>query len=323
MFGLMYLVFLATEPQIALIFGVILLVGYFLLKKQKKLKAAKEAEEKRKQAINLARQREDLYKYDPSVLPSDKRSTNNIWENSSQWSEAIQRRLKNAQKHLDDASLVFNDDVDQLTKYRKQLQNGLLKEYKEAIKPFYNDLLLRGQDLPESSELKVAINFRYPDYLQPAQIDKDINDIVIGCSQSISMHFNGRGFKNFGRADAISITIMILIHVLSYLHTNSQQRKELEKVQAQIDIICQEISGAIATYGRASEQIAELKKWHQEHETTIRGSLKTVSHLSKTGKKLSDLSTLKQKVITDCYIAAKCLEQFMNKDLIQAIGRSK
>lgn len=320
--GLIYLVFLRVAPQTALILGAVSLAGYFLWSKQQKIKAAKEAEEKRQQAIILARQREDLYEYDSSIQASHKRSTNNIFEHPGEWAKSIQERLEDAQKRLEDAKIVFNDDVDRLTQYRKQLQFELLPRYEAAIKPFFNELMLREQDIPTPQELKVAVDFRYPSDLQPAAIEKDLKNVLQGYSQSIVHSLNGKNLTKLQKADAASIAITTAIHAISYLFTTSQQRTKLEKVQADVDAVCEQISGAIKTYGTASEGVKHTKFVHEVAANYTNRNLETATHLSRTGQKLSDLDESEQRAIEDCYRGGQSLKKIMQQDVIKPINRS-
>jgi hypothetical protein len=327
--GLIYLVFLAAAPRTALILGAASLAGYFFWSKRRKIRAAKaadraakEAEEKRLQAIILARQREDLYEYDPSIQPSHKRSTNNIFEHPGKWAKSIQERLEDAQKRLEDAKLVFNDDVDRLTEYRRQLQADLLPKYEIAIKPFFDELLVRDQDIPTPQELKFAIDFRYPNDLQPAALDKDLNNVLRGYSRSITNSLSGKELTKLQKADAASIAITTAIHAIGYLFTTSQQRTKLEKVQADVDAVCEQISGAIRTYGTASEGVKHTKLVHEVAANHTKRNLETAIHLSHTGKNLSELDESKQRVIEDCYRGGQSLKKIMQQDIIKPISRS-
>lgn len=320
--GLTYLIFLAVAPRTALILGVVSLLGYFVWSKQQKVRAAKEAEEKRQQAIILARQREDLYEYDPSVQSSNKRSTNNIFEHPGEWAKSIQERLEDAQKRLEDAKLVFNDDVDKLTQYRKRLQSELLPKYEVAIRLFFDELLLRDQDIPTPQELKVAIDFRYPSDLQPAAIDKDLKNVLQGYSQSIVNSLSGKDLTKLQKADAASIAITTAVHAISYLFTTSQQRTKLEKVQADVDAVCEQISGAIKTYGTASEGVKHTKLVHEVAANHTNRNLETTIRLSHTGKKLSELDESEQRAIEDCYRGGQSLKKIMQQDVIKPISRN-
>ena len=317
--GLIYLIFLAVAPRTALILGAVSLIGYFFWSKQQKTKAAKEAAEKRRQAIIQARQREDLYEYDPSIQSSHKRSTSNIFEHPGEWAKSIESRYEDAQKRLLDAELVLNDDIDNLTAYRNQLRTDLLPKYEAAIKPFFEELLLRDKDIPTPQELKAAIDFTYPNDLQPKAIHKNLNTVVQEYSQSIVGLLDGKNLTKLQRGDAASIAIATAIHGIAYLFTASQQRIKLEKLQADVDIICSQVSGAIRAFGTASKEIRNIRLMHDGAVNRLQRYLYAVAQLSSTGKKLSDLEESEQRVVEACYRAGESLKEIIKKNLIETI----
>jgi hypothetical protein len=366
--GIVYLNLLANSPGFAITLGVCT-IGYILLSKQQKVKAAKiaeerrqkaiilaqkqeedaaerrrqealaplrEAEEQRKQAIVLerqrkdlaerrqkaiilARQREDLYEYDPSIQESDKRSTKNMWEDPIKWAEAIDARYGVAKKHVLDAELVLNDDIEQLDRYRRQLQAELIPKYEAAIRPFIEDLQLRDEDIPTPRELKIAIDFVYPSNLLPKVIHKDLMDLGQAAGQNIARSLQGKNVMKLQQGEVIVIAITVAFHGIHYLYTLSEQRKKLEQVQADVDLLCEQISGAIRTYGRSSEEIKHLKSVHQVAINYMGRYLDVTLELSTQGKTFADLQESEQKAIETCYRGGQSLKQIMKQDVIKPI----
>jgi hypothetical protein len=352
--GIIYLNLLANSPGFAITLGVCT-IGYILLSKQQKVKAAKiaeerrqkaiilaqkqeeeaaeqrrqelilaqkqaqEAEEQRKQAIVIARQRDDLYEYDPSIKESDKRSTKNMWENPAKWAEAIDARYGVAKKHVLDAELVLNDDIEQLNQYRRQLQAELIPKYEAAIRPFIEDLQLRDEDIPTPRELKIAIDFVYPNNLQPKVIHKDLMDLGQTAGQNIARTLQGKNVMKLQQGDLIVLGITLAFHGIIYLYTLSEQRTKLEQVQADVDKLCEQISGAIRTYGRSSEEIKHLKSVHQVAVNYMERYLDIALQLSTQGKTFAELQESERKAIETCYRGGQSLKQIMKQDVIKPI----
>jgi hypothetical protein len=351
-FGLCYLVLLAANLQAAIIFGVFTVV-YVLWWRQQRLKAAeeakerrvkaekeaeerrikaekeaeeqkvraaREAEEQRKQAIALARQREDLYEYDSSIQLSHQRSTKNIFKTPSAWAASIEARYEEARRHLLDADLVFNDDVYLFNQYRKQLQTELIPKYEDAIRPFFNDLCLKDKDIPTPRELKAAVDFVYPYNLQPAAIHQKLAVISQILGQNMARNLQGKNLMKLEQKDVMSLAITAAISGVHYLFTISQQRTALEKVQGEVDLKCEEISGAIKTYGRLSENLRLDKSKHESVENYLMRYLNEVIRLSSEGKVLIELQELDQKLVEQCYRGGQLLKQILQKDVITPIN---
>lgn len=288
----------------------------------------REAEEQRRKAIILARQRDDLYEYDPSIQPSDKRSTKNIFENPKDWAESIQRRYRIAQRCVQDAELVLNDDVQEFNRYRNQLKTELVSKYETAIRPYFNELSYRDDDIPTPKELKVAIDFVYPNNLQPGAIHGDLAGIserfARGVSNSISNSLKGKNIMKLQQGDVVtmaaSIAITAAISGIFYLITASQQRTKLEKLQADVDLLCEQISGAIKTYGRASQEIKHVKLVHEVAVNYTMRHLDTVIQLSSQGKQFSELEREELKAVETCYRGGESLKKILKQDLIQPIS---
>ncbi|NES21195.1 MAG: hypothetical protein F6K41_20260 [Symploca sp. SIO3E6] len=313
---------MASEPGAAILLGVVAIIGYIIWSKQQKIRAAKRAEEKRKEAIILARQREDLYVYDSSIRPSDKRSTNNIFENPREWAESIQERYDIAKKHIRDAELVLNDDIDKFSQYRNQLQSELIPKYEAAIRPFFQELRLIDKNIPTPKELRVALDFVYPNDLQPDVIHKDLNRVYQGFSRSLANTLQGKDLTKLQGGDRTSIAIAAAMSTIFYLFTASQQRTKLEKLQADVDLVCEQISGAIKTYGRAAEEIKHTKLVHEVARNYMLPHLDTVLQLSYQGNKFSELQKTEKKAVETCYRGGEALKQIMGQEIITSINRS-
>jgi preprotein translocase subunit YajC len=332
--GFIYLIFLAAAPQTAIIWGVAALIGYFFWSRQQREERKKaeeqcrKAEEQRRKAIALARQRDDLYEYDPSIQLSDKRSTKNIFENPEDWADSIQCRYNIAQKCVQDAELVLNDDVQQFNQYRSHLQTELVSKYENAIRPYFGELSSRDGDIPTPRELKVAIDFVYPSNLQPSAIHGGLTRIsegfARGVSNSLSNSLRNKNIMKLQQGDVVtiaaSIAITAAISGIFYLLTASQQRTKLEKLQADVDLICEQISGAIKTYGKASQEIKHAKLVHEVAVNYMMRYLDTVIQLSSQEKQFSELEREEQKAVETCYRGGESLKKILQQDLIQPIG---
>jgi len=340
--GFIYLIFLAAAPQTAIICGVAALIGYFFWsrqqRKKRRVKAEEErkkaeeqrrkAEEQRRKAIALARQRDDLYEYDQSIQPSDKRSTKNIFENPEDWAASIQCRYNIAQKCVQDAELVVNDDVQELNQYRNQLKTELVSKYENAIRPYFNELSCRDNDIPTPKDLKVAIDFVYPSNLQPGTIHRDLAGIserfARGVSNSLANSLKNKNLMKLQQGDVVtiaaSIAIVAAISGIFYLFTASQQRTKLEKLQADVDLICEQIGGAIKTYGRAAQEIKHAKSVHEIAVSYVTRYLDIVIRLSSQGKQFSKLGSEEKKAVETCYRGGESLKKILQQDLIQPIS---
>jgi len=336
--GLIYLILLAAAPKTAIVLGVAALIGYFFWSRQQKEKKRRKIEEQRRQAeeqrriaeeqrriaIVLARQREDLYEYYPSIQPSDRRSTKNIFESPKDWAASIQQRYEIAQKYIQDAELVLNDDVQEFNQYRNHLQTELVPKYESAIRLYFDELSCRDNDIPTPRELKIAIDFTYPISLQPSSIHGELTGISSRFTRSIANSFQGKNLMKLQQGDvttmAVSIAISAAINVIFYLFTASQQRAKLEKLQADIDLLCEQISGAIKTYGRASQEIKHAKLVHEVAVNYVMRYLDTVIQLSSQKKKFPELEREEQKAVETFYRGGESLKKILQQDLIQPIG---
>jgi hypothetical protein len=287
----------------------------------------KQAEEQRKQAIALARQREDLYEYDPSIQAFHKRSTENIFENPEDWAGSIQRRYMIAQKCLQDAELVLNDDVQKFNEYRDHLQTELVSKYEDAIRPYFSELSRRDKDIPIPRELRVAIDFVYPSDLQPSAIHGKLIGVserfAQGVQNSLANSLRNKDLMKLQQGDirtiAVSIAIAAAISGILYLFTASQQRTKLEKLQADVDLICEQISGAIKTYGKAAQEIQNTRLIHKVAVDYTMRHLDTVIQLSSQGKQFSELHAEEQKAVEICYRGGESLKKILQQELIQSI----
>lgn len=346
--GFICLIFLAALPPLGVILIVATLIGFILWSRQSREKQRKKVkdrtksseeqrreaeeqririEEQRRKAIALARQREDLYDYAPSIQPSHKRSTKNIFENPKEWAESIQQRYETAQRHLQDAELVLNDDVQAFNQYRNQLQIELVPKYENAIEPYFSELSLRDNNIPIPRELKVAIDFVYPSNLQPNIIHRELAGISENFARGI-----GNSFKDYlvnknyklQKGDVVTLAasaaIAAAISGIFYLFTISQQRTKLEKLQAEVDLLCEQISGAIRVYGRSSQELEHAKLHHQCAVSYVVRYLDGVIQLSSQGKQFSELTSEEQRAVEICYRGGESLKQILQQNLVQSIN---
>lgn len=340
---------MAGAPPLGVILIIATLIGFILWSRQSREKQHKKpkaenksaeeqrreaeeqrlrVEEQRRKSIALARQREDLYEYDPSIQPSHKRSTKNIFENPKDWAGSIQQRCQTAQRHIQDAELVLNDDVQLFNQYRKQLQTELVPKYENAIKPYFNELSRRDNDIPTPRELKIAIDFVYPSDLQPNVIHRELAGISERFAHGMGNYFrNSLTNKNpmkMQQGDivtlAASTAIAAAIAGISYLYTTSQQRTKLEKLQAEVDLLCEQISGAIRVYGRSSQELEHVKLNHECAVSYVMRYLDTVIQLSSQEKQFSELNSEEQRAVEICYRGGESLKQILQQNLIQSIN---
>ncbi|NEP14025.1 MAG: hypothetical protein F6K14_28235 [Symploca sp. SIO2C1] len=226
-----------------------------------------------------------------------------------------------AKKHILDAELVLNDDIDKFSQYRNQLQSQLMPKYEAAIKPFFNELRLIDKNIPTPKELKVALDFVYPSDLQPDVIHKDLTRVSQHFSENVVSILQGKDLTKLQKGDLGSIAIAAVISGIFYLFTASQQRTKLEKLQADVDLLCEQISGAIKTYGRAAEEIKHTKLVHEVAVNYMLRHLDTVLQLSYQGKKFSELQETEQKAVETCYRGGESLKKIMQQDVIKPINR--
>jgi len=137
--GFVCLIFLAAAPPLGVILIVATLIGFILWSRQSREKQHKKpkdqnksaeeqrreaeeqrlrVEEQRRKAIALARQRENLYEYDPSIQPSHKRSTKNIFENPKEWAESIQQPRYSKEEFARRGNEIYESQV------RSQVEEG-------------------------------------------------------------------------------------------------------------------------------------------------------------------------------------------------------
>jgi hypothetical protein len=183
-----------------------------------------------------------------------------------------------------------------------------------------NDLRLRDKDIPMPPELKAAVDFVYPSHLQMAAIHREVADIAQHLGQGIARSLQGKNPMKLQQADMMSLAITAAISGVNYLFTVSQQRTKLEKLQAQVDLICEEISGAIRTYGRESENLKLSKSAHESFESYLMRYLDKVVYLSSRGDVLTKLQESDQKLVEQCYRGGQALKQILQQDIITPIN---
>ncbi|MCX5963147.1 MAG: hypothetical protein NT070_08370 [Cyanobacteria bacterium] len=117
-----------------------------------------------------------------------------------------------------------------------------------------------------------------------------------------------------------ALALTAAISGIFYLVTVSQQRVKLEKLQADVELICEQISGAVKTYGRAAQEIKHVKLVHEVAVNYLMRYLDAVIRLSSEGKQFSELEREEQRAVEACYRGGKSLKTILQQDLIQPIS---
>ena len=289
--------------------------------RQKAIQKEKEAEEQRQKAILRARQRPDLFKFDTSVGIEEIKKHEKA-RNPVAWAEAIQKRYGNAEAALHDATIVVNDDIDKISVYRKQLHQDVVQEYERIIRPFKYDLSLSVDKIPHPKGLVSANNFSFPQDMQPQTIQKNLNSKIRNISSDTSISINdyisGRGgFSNLNKGDVVVIGIQVVIAFIRQEKLRSEQLKEVQKLQADVDTICEQISGAIKVLGEASDEIKYLHKKHEDTASFMMQYYETVKTLTDQNKSLQDLSQYELRSVEALYVAGKQLKRLMQINVMK------
>lgn len=309
LFALTYVIFLANAPQAALVLGIVLVAAYFFVLKAKSIAAKREEREKRKRALVLARQQDDLYEYNPSIQALPKRSVISLFESPRKWSRLLQERYEDAQRRLLYAEVALNDDIDQLTQHRKKLQSTLLPEYEMAINPFFDELESRKNSITLSPELRAVVDFQYPKDSTPNQVKKDLDKVISNYSRSVISSLSGKNLSKLQATDVASVAVITAINGITYLSKASDQRRKLEQAQGDIDSICEQISGAIKTYGVMSKNIQNIKRIYDASAAHIRERMIFVKQLASTEKRLSEMEESDRMAIEAFYKVGQMLKK--------------
>ena len=84
--------------------------------------------------------------------------------------------------------------------------------------------------------------------------------------------------------------------------------------------MCEQISGAIKTYGKASQEVKHAKLVHEVAVNYMMRHLDAVIQLSSQGKQFSELQIEEQKAIETCYRGGESLKKILQQDVIQPIS---
>ena len=272
--------------------------------------------------IKKALQREDLFVYEPSKSVHNIRSTQNIFEVPEKWAKSIENRYNEAQEHLKDVKIVVANDIDDLYQYRNNLKSKFIPKYEAAINPFLDELILIDSEIPTPRPLEVAIEFTFPSDLQPTAIQKSLQLQFDGCRRSLNNFMAGKDITKFKKDEYILVILIFAFHYITFLINASKQRKELEKIQAEVDAICAEISGAISTYGISSEEIKHAKIVHEVAVSFVTPHLDLVAQITSQGKSISELTEKEKKAVETCYRGGQSLKLIMQKEIVQPINRN-
>jgi hypothetical protein len=310
------------EILIIVIIVTVLIILERFFSRLEKVKKEKEAKEQRRKAIIRARQRPDLFKFDPSVGIEEIKKHEKA-RNPVAWAEAIQKRYGNAEAALHDATIVVNDDIDKLAAYRKQLHQDIVQKYERVIRPFKDELSLSADKIPHPKGLVSANNFSFPQDMQPQAIQKKLNSKIRNISSDISISINnyisGRGgFSNLNKGDAVVIGIQFVIAFIRQEKIRSEQLQEVQKLQADVDTICEQISGAIKVLGEASDEIKYLHKQHEDTASFMMQYYETVKTLTNQNKSLQDLSQYDLRSVEALYVAGKQLKRLMQINVMKS-----
>lgn len=303
--GLIYLILLANQPSLAIILGASALVVYIFWSKRRKAIAAKEEkrrqqeeEVRRKQAIVSARKRPDLFYFDSSIGTEEIERCAKL-RKPIPWAEAIGKRYQTTIAALDDARMVVNDDVDLLYAYREQISNDVLQKYEIAIQPFKPKLLLSNIKTSKPESLKMMERYTFPEKMQPEaikkSIDVDITPIYNSVSRSTGNYISSRlrnhgSFSNPTPSDFIVLGIQAAILFFSHQRSLSEKRREVAKLQGDVDTQCEKIRVAIGVLGQAASDIQRLHELHDEASKEMMQHYEVVHKLHLQHKSPDDLN---------------------------------
>jgi hypothetical protein len=296
---------------------------------QKKLEEQRKEEELRKQrlqAINNAREKPNLFTFNPS---NDLEDISGYEQQGDpvKWAEALQRHYEVSTSALNDAILVVNDDIEQLYQYRANLKQGILRDYENAISPFKSELLLLENEIPQPKALKAAENYTFPASLQPTAIQKELylelNSVASGVGSKINTLVSISGgwsnIKNINKGAAaitvVFVGIELAIAEVRRRKMSAEKLTELQALQADIYVCCEEISAAIKGLGMAAVEVAHLRQLHDDTVDYLMQNYDYVKMLSGQNKSLDDLEKSEVKVIESFYVGGKRLARLIQVDI--------
>ena len=309
-------------------------------KEEARQKAIAEAQKRaivqRQRALEEARNRPNLFSLNLSTDLEDL-GDHAQKKNPVRWAAAIQKRYEVTKSALDDAVMVVNDDVDQLRVYREKLHKGVMKDYETVIRPFKKKLALMEDKIPKPKELGIAENYTFPESMQPNHIRellyKPINDEMSSMSNlggqignTISDILNRGGFSKVNSADkakfgifAAVVGVKLAIGLVNQKKEVERKLTEVQKLEADVEKYCAQITGAIKSLGTTASEIRYLRQLHDKHVDYMMQYYDTVKELSEQGKLLEHLEDNEIKAVESFYMGGKQLARLMQIDVMKSI----
>lgn len=106
-------------------------------------------------AVSEARKRLGSFNFDASIGPDSIKSYS-LKNDFDQQARAIEERFKLAMSALNDAILIFNDDLEELHGYRKEILNFVVCNYELAIQNFKETTPITENEMPALKSLVVS-----------------------------------------------------------------------------------------------------------------------------------------------------------------------
>lgn len=302
--------------------------------KEREIVERQKALVERQKALAEARQRPNLFAFNPSTNLEDLNGYAQK-KNPVQWAAAIQKHYDKAKSALDDSVMVVNDDIDQLYVYREKLYKGVMKDYETAIRPFKEKLVLIEDKIPKPEELKIVENYTFPESMQPSRIRQSLYQPIGDAMSSMgnsSQQFQktitsilnrGGGFSN--STNVLQAGLLALIFLIKLAIGLVNQRKEVErqltelqKLEAGIDKYYAQTAGAVKSMGAAASEISYLRQLHDKHVDYLMQYYDTVKELSEQGKSLEHLEDNEIKTVESFYIGGKQLARLMQVNVMKS-----
>ena len=283
-------------------------------------------ERERRNTIIKARKKLNLFNFNPSNDLEDL-SCYEQQSNPVKLAEALQRRYEASSSALNDAILVVNDDIDQLHQYREKLRKGIVKDCELVIQQFKQELIKLEGKIPKPKELKAAENYVFPNSLQPASIHNSINMEMssvggrIGnqVSQLISNNGGISKIKNINKGEAaiaaVVIGIELAITEIRRRKATAEKFTEVQKLKADVNESCEEISGAIKGLGMAADEIKHLRQRHDNAVDYLMKHYDPVKEISDRNSSLETLEKHELQTIEMFYMRGKQLARLMQVDI--------
>ena len=293
--------------------------------------------EAHQRALVEARQRPNLFTFNPSTDLEDLSSYTQK-KNPVQWAKAIQKRYEATKSALDDSVMVVNDDVEQLRVYREMLRKGVMKDYEIAIRPFKKKLALIEDRIPKSKDFKIAENYTFPESMQPKHIQESLYEPINSSMSSMGnlggeisrIISNSGGFSNIKNVNkgavailAAHIGINLVIGLVNQKKVAARKLTEVQKLKADVDKYCVQMAGAIRSMGVAASEISYLRQLHNKAVDYMMQYYETVKELSDQGKLLDHLDENEIKTVESFYMGGKQLARLMQLDIMKSVTQQQ